>query len=35
VLANDNNYPAGGGRDGAVRDVTEFVRLRLAAPLCQ
>ena len=35
VLANDNNYPAGGGREGAVRDVTEFIRLRLSSPLCQ
>lgn len=34
VLANDNNFPAGGGRDGAVRDATEFVRLQLARPLC-
>ena len=35
VLANDNNFPAGGGRDGAVRDATEFIRLRLARPLCR
>jgi hypothetical protein len=34
VLANDNNYPSGGGREGAVRDVTEFIRVRLASPLC-
>jgi glycerophosphoryl diester phosphodiesterase len=34
VLANDNNFPAGGGRDGAVRDATEFIRLQLARPLC-
>jgi glycerophosphoryl diester phosphodiesterase len=35
VLANDNNYPAGGGRPGAERDATEFIRLRVATPLCQ
>ena len=35
VLANDNNYPAGGGRAGAERDATEFIRLRLASPLCR
>jgi glycerophosphoryl diester phosphodiesterase len=35
VLANDNNYPAGGGREGTVHDVTEFIRLRLASPLCR
>jgi glycerophosphoryl diester phosphodiesterase len=34
VLANDNNLPAGGGRPGAERDATEFIRLRLARPLC-
>ena len=34
VLANDNNFPAGGGRDGALRDATELIRLRLARPLC-
>jgi hypothetical protein len=34
VLANDNNFPAGGGREGAVRDATEFIRLRLPRPLC-
>jgi glycerophosphoryl diester phosphodiesterase len=34
VLANDNNYPAGGGRPGSPRDATEFIRLRLTAPLC-
>jgi glycerophosphoryl diester phosphodiesterase len=34
VLANDNNFPAGGGRPGAVRDATEFIRLRLGRPLC-
>ena len=34
VLANDNNYPAGGGRPGATRDHTEFIRLGLEAPLC-
>jgi hypothetical protein len=35
VLANDNNFPAGGGRDGAVRDATEFIRLQLTRPLCR
>lgn len=34
VLANDNNFPAGGGRPGYDRDPTEFIRLALAAPLC-
>ena len=34
LLANDNNYPAGGGREGAVRDATEFIRLQLNSPLC-
>ena len=34
VLANDNNFPAGGGREGAARDATEFIRLQLARPLC-
>jgi glycerophosphoryl diester phosphodiesterase len=34
VLANDNNFPAGGGRDGAARDATEFIRVKLARPLC-
>ena len=34
VLANDNNFPAGGGRPGAVRDDTEFIRLKLDVPLC-
>ena len=34
VLANDNNFPAGGGRPGAARDATEFIRVRLARPLC-
>ena len=34
VLANDNNFPAGGGRDGAVRDATELIRLHLPRPLC-
>ena len=33
VLANDNNYPATGGRVANERDGTEFVRLRLARPL--
>jgi hypothetical protein len=28
VLVNDNNFPANGGR-GKIRDVTEFIRLRL------
>jgi hypothetical protein len=35
VLANDNNFPAGGGRPGALRDATEFIRVRLTAPLCR
>jgi glycerophosphoryl diester phosphodiesterase len=34
VLVNDNNFPGGGGRPGAPRDVTEFIRLRLPRPLC-
>ena len=34
VLANDNNFPAGGGRPGNERDPTEFIRLKLSAPLC-
>jgi glycerophosphoryl diester phosphodiesterase len=34
VVANDNNFPAGGGRPGAVRDATEFIRLALPRPLC-
>jgi hypothetical protein len=34
VLANDNNFPAGGGRPGAAHDATEFIRLQLARPLC-
>lgn len=33
VLANDNNYPATGGRTTGVRDPTEFIRVRLARPL--
>lgn len=33
VLANDNNYPATGGRTTGVRDATEFIQLRLAKPL--
>ncbi|MGE0042998.1 MAG: esterase-like activity of phytase family protein [Vicinamibacterales bacterium] len=33
VLVDDNNYPAGGARPGYVRDPSEFIRLRLAAPL--
>jgi glycerophosphoryl diester phosphodiesterase len=32
VLVNDNNFPASGGR-GDDRDATEFIRVRLAAPL--
>ena len=35
VLANDNNFPAGGGRPGAARDATEFIRLKLTRPLCE
>jgi glycerophosphoryl diester phosphodiesterase len=34
VLANDNNFPAGGGRPGYQRDPTEFIRIKLPAPLC-
>ena len=34
ILANDNNFPAGGGRPGAVRDATEFIRLKLERRLC-
>jgi glycerophosphoryl diester phosphodiesterase len=34
VLANDNNFPAGGGRPGYQRDSTEFIRLELDRPLC-
>jgi glycerophosphoryl diester phosphodiesterase len=34
VLANDNNFPAGGGRPDAKRDATEFIKLKLASPLC-
>jgi glycerophosphoryl diester phosphodiesterase len=33
VLVNDNNYPATGGRVAGERDGTEFIRLRLSAPL--
>ena len=33
VLANDNNFPATGGRQPGVLDATEFIRLRLHAPL--
>jgi len=34
VVVNDNNFPGGGGRPGASRDQTEFIRLRLPRPLC-
>jgi glycerophosphoryl diester phosphodiesterase len=34
ILANDNNFPAGGGRPAYARDPTEFIRLKLPAPLC-
>jgi glycerophosphoryl diester phosphodiesterase len=34
IVANDNNFPGGGGRPSAARDVTEFIRLRLPRPLC-
>jgi hypothetical protein len=34
VVANDNNFPAGGGRPGAEHDATEFIRLKLGRPLC-
>lgn len=33
VLANDNNYPATGGRTDGVRDGTEFIRVDLVRPL--
>jgi glycerophosphoryl diester phosphodiesterase len=33
VLANDNNYPATGGRVAGERDGTEFIRIRLTRPL--
>ncbi len=33
VLANDNNFPAAGGREQGRRDATEFIRVRLARPL--
>jgi hypothetical protein len=33
VLANDNNFPAAGGRTKDVPDGTEFIRVRLATPL--
>jgi hypothetical protein len=34
VLVNDNNYPGGGGREPAgSKDASEFIRLRLPAPL--
>lgn len=32
LVINDNNYPGGGGR-GAFSDTTEFLRIRLDAPL--
>jgi hypothetical protein len=34
IVVNDNNFPFGGGRPGAARDATEFLRLRLPRPLC-
>ena len=34
VVVNDNNFPNGGGRPGAARDATEFIRLSLPRPLC-
>ncbi len=33
VLANDNNFPASGGRSKDRPDPTEFIRIRLARPL--
>ncbi len=33
LVANDNNYPATGGRGPEVKDNTEFIWLRLATPL--
>lgn len=34
VVVNDNNFPNGGGRPGATRDATEFIRLALPRQLC-
>jgi len=33
VLVNDNNFPATGGRREGERDLTEFIRVRLASAL--
>ncbi len=33
LVANDNNYPATGGRGADVKDPNEFIWLRLATPL--
>lgn len=33
LVTNDNNYPATGGRGAEVKDVNEFIWLRLPAPL--
>ncbi|WP_235514607.1 esterase-like activity of phytase family protein [Deinococcus sp. Leaf326] len=33
LVANDNNYPATGGRGAAVKDVSEFLWLKLDQPL--
>ncbi|GAO75737.1 esterase-like activity of phytase family protein [Meiothermus ruber] len=33
LVANDNNYPATGGRGAEVKDANEFIWLRLPAPL--
>ncbi|MCY7396321.1 MAG: esterase-like activity of phytase family protein [Nocardioides sp.] len=33
AVLNDNNYPATGGRGVGVKDVNEFLRIRLDAPL--
>ena len=34
VIANDNNFPARGGRNGSQRDPTEFIRVTTLTPLC-
>ena len=35
LIANDNNFPAGGARPNYTRDPTEFIRLKLPSPLCR
>ena len=34
LLVNDNNYPGTGGR-GTMKDVSEFIRIKLPQPLCR